>query len=400
MGGRRQRRPRRAAQDQLGVAAAHEVGDVGVALADRLGLDRPAGRGRARRGAPRAGAAPAAAGGRGRRPPPGCRRSRSRGRRVCRRRREAETWEGSVGFGYFAPLHAQTPPPHPPGAARRLPGGGVGLEHAVDDLRGAARAARRRHARPHAAGGAGLRRRPRARARLLEGLRARPDLEAAPGLRRDRSERLPRRRLGPPRRAVRLRTGARHHGPAHAHRPGPALGHVDQARLRDAAEHEGVPGLRHRGGRRFGDRVGVWSIWNEPNHPQFLLPQFVKKHAKSPRIYRNLFLAGQRGLAASGNGGDLAAVRRDRAARHAARRRAARLPARRAVPRPQLPPQGPLQAHRGRRLRPPRLHDARRAALPPAGSRRRDDRRALAADEGARPRGARGRDSRAASAST
>ena len=57
-------------------------------------------------------------------------------------------------------------------------------------------------------------------------------------------------------------------------------------------------------GRRFGAKVGVWSIWNEPNHPQFLLPQFVQKRAKSPRIYRNLFLAGQRGLRASGNGAD------------------------------------------------------------------------------------------------
>jgi hypothetical protein len=57
-------------------------------------------------------------------------------------------------------------------------------------------------------------------------------------------------------------------------------------------------------GRRYGDRVGSWSIWNEPNHPQFLRPQFVKEKARSPRLYRKLFLAGQRGLAASGNGGD------------------------------------------------------------------------------------------------
>ena len=50
--------------------------------------------------------------------------------------------------------------------------------------------------------------------------------------------------------------------------------------------------------------LSMWSVWNEPNHPQFLKPQFVHKKAKSPRIYRKLFLAGQRGLRASGNGRD------------------------------------------------------------------------------------------------
>src|SRR3954454_5366425 len=54
--------------------------------------------------------------------------------------------------------------------------------------------------------------------------------------------------------------------------------------------------------RHFGAKVTRWSIWNEPNQPQFLLPQYsaVKHTPLSPRIYRNLFFAAQRGLRAGG----------------------------------------------------------------------------------------------------
>ena len=97
-------------------------------------------------------------------------------------------------------------------------------------------------------------------------------------------------------------------------------------------------------GRRYGDRVGVWSIWNEPNHPEFLRPQFVHGSAASPRIYRKLFLAGSAACARIGQRRRRAPLRRDRAARDAARRRAAGVPARRAVPRPHLPPRAPLRA--------------------------------------------------------
>jgi hypothetical protein len=54
--------------------------------------------------------------------------------------------------------------------------------------------------------------------------------------------------------------------------------------------------------RHYGPKVSRWSIWNEPNQPQFLLPQYsARRHTPlSPRIYRNLFLAARRGLAAGG----------------------------------------------------------------------------------------------------
>ena len=58
-------------------------------------------------------------------------------------------------------------------------------------------------------------------------------------------------------------------------------------------------------GRRWGDRVGAWAALNEPNHPDFLLPQYGKgRRPVSPGIYRGLFRAMAAGLEESGNGGD------------------------------------------------------------------------------------------------
>jgi hypothetical protein len=54
-------------------------------------------------------------------------------------------------------------------------------------------------------------------------------------------------------------------------------------------------------GRHYGSEVSLYSIWNEPNHPAFLLPQFTAGGAPaSPRIYRGLFQAGYAGLQAAG----------------------------------------------------------------------------------------------------
>jgi hypothetical protein len=53
--------------------------------------------------------------------------------------------------------------------------------------------------------------------------------------------------------------------------------------------------------RHYGSKVSLFSIWNEPNHPAFLLPQWNSNGTPaSPRVYRGLYQAGYEGLQAGG----------------------------------------------------------------------------------------------------
>jgi hypothetical protein len=53
--------------------------------------------------------------------------------------------------------------------------------------------------------------------------------------------------------------------------------------------------------RHYGTLVQLFSIWNEPNHPAFLQPQWnTNGTPASPRIYRALYQAGYAGLKAGG----------------------------------------------------------------------------------------------------
>ncbi len=58
-------------------------------------------------------------------------------------------------------------------------------------------------------------------------------------------------------------------------------------------------------GRHYAQRISAWAIWNEPNHPDFLGPQYSRGHAVSPGIYRRLFQKGVDGLYATGHKGDI-----------------------------------------------------------------------------------------------
>jgi hypothetical protein len=49
-------------------------------------------------------------------------------------------------------------------------------------------------------------------------------------------------------------------------------------------------------GARYGAQTSMWSIWNEPNQPQFLMPQYRKRKPVSPGIYRGLYQAAAKAL--------------------------------------------------------------------------------------------------------
>ncbi|HLH14177.1 MAG TPA: cellulase family glycosylhydrolase, partial [Solirubrobacteraceae bacterium] len=54
-------------------------------------------------------------------------------------------------------------------------------------------------------------------------------------------------------------------------------------------------------GREFDSEVSTYAIWNEPNHPAFLQPQFnANGSPASGRIYRGLYQYGYEGLKAAG----------------------------------------------------------------------------------------------------
>jgi hypothetical protein len=52
-------------------------------------------------------------------------------------------------------------------------------------------------------------------------------------------------------------------------------------------------------GRRYAGAIDTWSIWNEPNQPQFLAPQYRNGRPYSPRLYRRLYQEGVKGIRAT-----------------------------------------------------------------------------------------------------
>ena len=105
-------------------------------------------------------------------------------------------------------------------------------------------------------------------------------------------------------------------GPSYAHRKAPASQRSNAGtykpiptRFRDFVE---AVGRRYSGRTRDENgvkrplpRVSLWSIWNEPNQPGWLTPQFEKRDGQvvpaAPALYRKLYHAGVQGLERAGH---------------------------------------------------------------------------------------------------
>ena len=127
-------------------------------------------------------------------------------------------------------------------------------------------------------------------------------------------------------------------------------------------------------GRHYGAEVKLFSIWNEPNQPGFLRPQYVHGGSTSPAIYRGLFIAGYLGLRASGNFAGMKVLMGETSAVgvHPPGPGAARVPARRAVPERELPAGRALRRAAGRRLGAASLRELARPVRHAAARRRHD----------------------------
>jgi len=105
--------------------------------------------------------------------------------------------------------------------------------------------------------------------------------------------------------------------------PGPAYGHrkAPPSQRANAGTFKPIPtrfrsfvqavGTRYSGTYRDENgirgalpRVSLWSIWNEPNQPGWLSPQWENGVPASPALYRELYQAGYEGLTLSGHGSD------------------------------------------------------------------------------------------------
>ncbi|MEA2151076.1 MAG: hypothetical protein QOD69_2906 [Solirubrobacteraceae bacterium] len=105
--------------------------------------------------------------------------------------------------------------------------------------------------------------------------------------------------------------------------PGPRYGHrvAPPSQRANAGTYKPIPsrfrsfveavGKRYSGAYRDENgvrqklpRVALWSIWNEPNQPGWLSPQWEGGVPASPALYRELYQAGYEGLTRSGHGGD------------------------------------------------------------------------------------------------